>query len=42
MHSRYAPALFIGIAMLSIAILALLTFVTFMMKVGIAFTVPIA
>lgn len=41
MHSRYAPALFIGIALVGIAVLALLSFVSFVMEAGVAFTLPI-
>lgn len=41
MHSRYAPALFIGIALVGIAVLALLSFISFVMEAGVAFTLPI-
>lgn len=41
MHSRYAPAMFIGLALLGIAILALLSFLSFVMADGVAFTLPI-
>lgn len=41
MHSQYAPAVFIGIALLGIMILTVLSFLSFVMEAGIAFTVPL-
>ncbi|WP_040197151.1 M56 family metallopeptidase [Candidatus Soleaferrea massiliensis] len=41
MHSRYAPAMFMGLALLGIVILALLSFLSFSMADSVAFTLPI-
>ncbi|BDF35212.1 hypothetical protein CE91St62_32740 [Lachnospiraceae bacterium] len=41
MHSRYAPAMLIGLALLGIALLTLLSFLSFVMVDVVAFTLPL-